>query len=73
MKVQTQIKAGGGTWNHNQTLVCRTAGCGALQAQTDTTQSDDKDGIGLNHNQTLVRPVPGKSLNHNQTLVRKAS
>ena len=30
-------------------------------------------GIGLNHNQTLVRTATGKSLNHNQTLVRKAS
>jgi hypothetical protein len=30
-------------------------------------------GIGLNHNQTLVRTVEGKILNHNQTLVRKAS
>ena len=30
-------------------------------------------GIGLNHNQTLVRPVEGIGLNHNQTLVRKSS
>jgi hypothetical protein len=30
-------------------------------------------GIGLNHNQTLVRTVEGIGLNHNQTLVQKAS
>jgi hypothetical protein len=30
-------------------------------------------GIGLNHNQTLVRTVKGIWPNHNQTLVRKAS
>jgi hypothetical protein len=29
-------------------------------------------GIGLNHNQTLVRTAKGIGLNHNQTLVRKA-
>lgn len=37
------------------------------------TQTQSQPGIGLNHNQTLVRTVEGVSTNHNQTLARKAS
>lgn len=36
-------------------------------------KTQTQPGIGLNHNQTLVRKVEGIGLNHNQTLVRKAS
>ncbi len=55
MRVRTNVKAGGISGNHNQSL---------LQVKTGVKAG----GINQNHNQSGVKA--GGSLNHNQTLLR---
>jgi hypothetical protein len=69
MRIQTQIKSGGFTLNHNQTQVRLVEGQAWNHNQT---QVRTVEALQWNHNQTQVQG-PDIENNHNQTLVRKAS
>jgi hypothetical protein len=56
MKTKTHVKAGGMSWNPNETLVRTTPPATGLKVKTHV-----KAGLaGANHNETLVRDTPRK-------------
>jgi len=80
MRVRTNVKAGGISGNHNQSLLQVKTGVKAGGINQNHNQSllrvktGVKAGGSMNHNQSLLRVKTGVkaggSLNHNQTLLR---